>query len=163
MTRLLLVCLGNICRSPMAEGALRACIQASPLAGRVQVDSAGTGGWHAGQAPDPRAIACARGHGVDISTLRARRIAREDFERFDWILCADRDNLHDVGRLAPPVARPRVALWLPWAGVAGPDDLADPYSGGPRDFEQVWARVEQAAAATVERLARAGGSGIIER
>ena len=160
--RLLLVCLGNICRSPMAEGALRARIEASPLKGRVQVDSAGTGGWHAGQPPDPRAIACARGHGVDIATLRARRIDAEDFSRFDWILCADRDNLHDVGRRAPPAARQRLALWLPWAGVAGAEDLADPYTGGARQFEQVWERVQQAAAGTVQRLSRAMASGIID-
>ena len=83
---LLVVCLGNICRSPMAEGALRARLATSPLAGRVRVDSAGTGGWHAGEPPDRRAIACARGHGVDISGQRARQLSARDFEAFDWIL-----------------------------------------------------------------------------
>ncbi|WP_309297128.1 low molecular weight protein-tyrosine-phosphatase, partial [Enterobacter hormaechei] len=87
--KLLVVCLGNICRSPMAEGALRARLDASPLAGRVQVDSAGTGDWHVGEPPDRRAIACAAGHGVDISGLRARQLHAADFDRFDWILCAD--------------------------------------------------------------------------
>ena len=103
--KLLLVCLGNICRSPLAEGALAHRIAASPLAGRVQVDSAGTGDWHAGQPPDPRAIACARGHGVDISGQRARQLRRSDFLEFDWLLCADPQNLRDVLARAPAGAR----------------------------------------------------------
>lgn len=106
--KLLVVCLGNICRSPMAEGALRARLDASPLAGRVQVDSAGTGDWHVGEPPDRRAIACAAGHGVDIGGLRARQLHAADFDRFDWILCADEANLRDAGRLVAP---PSVSGW----------------------------------------------------
>ncbi|WP_164283640.1 low molecular weight protein-tyrosine-phosphatase, partial [Stenotrophomonas maltophilia] len=117
--RLLVVCLGNICRSPMAEGALRARLDASPLAGRVQVDSAGTGDWHVGEPPDRRAIACAAGHGVDIGDLRARQLQAADFERFDWILCADEANLRDAGRLASAAQRERLALYLPWSGGQG--------------------------------------------
>ncbi len=103
--KLLIVCLGNICRSPTAEGALRARIAASSLAGKVTIDSAGTAGWHAGKPPDPRSIACARGHGVDISMLRARQLRRQDFLEFDWLLCADRENLRDVIDQAPETAR----------------------------------------------------------
>ena len=150
--KLLVVCLGNICRSPLAEGALRARIAASPLAGRVQVDSAGTGDWHAGQPPDPRAIACARGHGVDISMLRARQLRRQDFVKFDRLLCADRENLRDVASKAPVTARDRVALLMEWAGVAGGDSIPDPYTGGPADFEHVWRLVDSAAQAVVARL-----------
>ena len=108
--KLLMVCLGNICRSPLAEGALRARIDASPLAGRIQVDSAGTGDWHAGQPPDSRAIACAREHGVDISMLRARQLRRRDYADFDWLLCADCQNVRDVLREAPLSSRGIVVL-----------------------------------------------------
>jgi protein-tyrosine phosphatase len=151
--KLLVVCLGNICRSPMAEGALRARLASSPLADRVQVDSAGTGGWHAGEPPDRRAIACARGHGVDIGGQRARQLAAADFEAFDWILCADRANLRDVLCLAPPARRERVVLLLDWAGIEANGEVPDPYTGGPEDFQQVWRLVDSAARAVVDRLA----------
>lgn len=160
-TRLLVVCLGNICRSPLAEGALRARIDASPLAGRVQVDSAGTGHWHAGQPPDRRAVACARGHGVDIAGLRARQIHAEDFHAFDWLLCADADNLREVRRLAPSQARERVALLLDWAGTVPSGEVPDPYYGHADHFEEVWRLVDTAAQAVVARLSTRPGSGII--
>ena len=151
--KLLVVCLGNICRSPMAEGALQARLAASPLAGRVQVDSAGTGGWHAGEPPDRRAIACARGHGVDIAGQRARQLHVADFEAFDWILCADRANVRDVLRLAPAARRERVALLLEWAGIRAGGEVPDPYTGGQEDFQRVWRLVDSAAQAVVARLA----------
>ena len=151
--KLLVVCLGNICRSPMAEGALQARLAASPLAGRVQVDSAGTGGWHAGEPPDRRAIACAQGHGVDIAGQRARQLHAADFEVFDWILCADRANVRDVLRLAPAARRERVALLLEWAGIRAGGEVPDPYTGGPDDFQRVWRLVDSAAQAVVARLA----------
>lgn len=151
--KLLVVCLGNICRSPMAEGALQARLAASPLAGRVQVDSAGTGGWHAGEPPDRRAIACARGHGVDIAGQRARQLHAADFEAFDWILCADRANVRDVLRLAPAARRERVALLLEWAGIPAGGEVPDPYTGGQEDFQRVWRLVDSAAQAVVARLA----------
>lgn len=136
----------------MAEGALRARIAASPSAGRVQVDSAGTGGWHAGQPPDPRAIACARGHGVDISMLRARQLRRQDYLEFDWLLCADRENLRDVVGQAPATARGKVALLMEWAGIAGNGAIPDPYTGGTAEFEHAWRLVDSAAQAVVARL-----------
>ncbi|WP_374502629.1 low molecular weight protein-tyrosine-phosphatase [Pseudoxanthomonas sp.] len=151
--KLLVVCLGNICRSPMAEGALQARLAESPLAGRVQVDSAGTGGWHAGEPPDRRAIACARGHGVDIAGQRARQLQAADFGAFDWILCADRANVRDVLRLAPAARRERVALLLEWAGIPAGGEVPDPYTGGPEDFQRVWRLVDSAAQAVVARLA----------
>ena len=158
---LLVVCLGNICRSPMAEGALRARLQASPLAGRVQVDSAGTGDWHVGEPPDRRAIACAAGHGVDIAGLRARQLQPGDFERFDWILCADEANLRDAARLATVSQRGRLSLYLPWSGGQGAQAIPDPYTGGKDHFEQVWAMVDQAAQRVVARLLHDADSGII--
>ena len=150
--KLLIICLGNICRSPLAEGALRARLNTSPLSAEVEVDSAGIGGWHAGQAPDRRAIACARSHGVDISMQRARQLRQDDFARFDWLLCADTDNLREVLRMAPPDARSKVALLMQWAGVEAGGGIPDPYSGGMEQFEQVWRLVDSAAQAVVARL-----------
>ncbi len=152
--RLLLVCLGNICRSPMAEGALRARLREARLDGGVEVDSAGTGGWHVGSPPDPRAIAAARRHGVDIGGLRARQLRADDFAAFDWLLCADHANLRDVRALAPSGARAGTALFMEWAGLAGA--IADPYDGGEDHFEQAWRQVDAAARAAVERLRRGG-------
>lgn len=150
--RLLVVCLGNICRSPMAEGALRHHLAASPLARNVEVDSAGTGDWHVGEPPDRRAIACARQHGVDIAGLRARQLRREDFERFDWLLCADGQNLRDVRGLAPPGLAGKASLLLDWTGIEPGGGVPDPYTGGPADFEHVWRLVDSAARAAVQRL-----------
>src|SRR5690606_39811332 len=113
--RSLVVCLGNICRSPMAEGALRARLREAGFDDRVEVDSAGTGDWHVGQPPDLRAIATAHRHGVDIGGLRARQLDRADFEDFDWLLCADDTNLRDVRALAPRSGRARSALFMEWA------------------------------------------------
>ncbi|AWH52984.1 phosphotyrosine protein phosphatase [Stenotrophomonas sp. ESTM1D_MKCIP4_1] len=158
---LLVVCLGNICRSPMAEGALRARLQASPLAGRVHVDSAGTGDWHVGEPPDRRAIACAARHGVDIGGLRARQLQPGDFDRFDWILCADEANLRDAARVAAPARRERLSLYLPWSGGQGAPAIPDPYTGGQDHFEQVWTMVDQAAERVVARLLHDAESGII--
>ena len=153
--KLLVVCLGNICRSPMAEGALRARLDASPLAGQVEVDSAGTGGWHAGEPPDRRAIACARSHGVDIGGQRARQLRPTDFDDYDWLLCADAGNLGDVRKLAPAARRDRVVLLLDWAGIEPGGEVPDPYTGGPEDFRQVWRLVDSAAQAVVARLSTA--------
>jgi protein-tyrosine phosphatase len=156
--RLLVICLGNICRSPMAEGALRARLREARLDDVVEVDSAGTGGWHAGDPPDPRAIAAARRHGVDIGGLRARQLRADDFAAFDWLLCADHANLRDVRALAPADAHARAALYMEWAGLEGA--IADPYTGGEDHFEQVWRQVDAAAQAAVARLRRGRTAGI---
>ncbi|KRG70997.1 low molecular weight protein-tyrosine-phosphatase [Pseudoxanthomonas dokdonensis] len=152
--KLLVICLGNICRSPMAEGALRAHIQRSHLRDRVEIDSAGTGDWHAGQAPDRRAVACARSHGVDISDLRARQLRPSDFHDFDWLLCADQQNLKDVRRLAPAGTAHKVVLLLDWAGVLADGAIPDPYTGQAEDFQHVWRLVDSAASAAVARLSQ---------
>ena len=149
--RLLIVCLGNICRSPMAEGALRARIEAAGLQERIVVDSVGTGGWHVGEPPDPRAIATAARYGVDIRGLRGRRLCADDFTTFDWLLCADRDVVRDVRTLAPRHRRDRVALLLEWAGQGAGAEIADPYTGRDQHFEAVWRQVDAAAATIVAR------------
>lgn len=152
--RLLVVCLGNICRSPVAEGVLRARIAMSTLAGRVELDSAGTGDWHVGEPPDRRAIANAAEHGVDIAGLRARQLASADFQRFDWVLCADRANLRDVRARAPASAHGRTALLLEWAGVEDRGEIPDPYTGGPAQFEHVFQLLDGAADGVIARLRR---------
>jgi protein-tyrosine phosphatase len=150
--RLLVICLGNICRSPMAEGVLRARIEASPLAGQVILDSVGTGNWHAGEPPDPRAIATAARHGVDISGLRARQLSRDDYARHDWLLCADHNHLRDVRARGPAEAHSRCALLLEWAGLAADAGVPDPYTGGDAEFEAVWTMLDRAAHGVIARL-----------
>ncbi|EMI50377.1 protein tyrosine phosphatase, partial [Stenotrophomonas maltophilia AU12-09] len=117
--------------------------------------------WHVGEPPDRRAIACAAGHGVDIGGLRARQLQAVDFERFDWILCADEANLRDAGRLATAAQRERLALYLPWSGGQGRVAIPDPYTGGSDHFEQVWSLVDDAAKRAVARLLHDADSGII--
>ena len=152
--RLLVVCLGNICRSPMGEGALRARLARAGLQDRVEVDSVGTGDWHVGDPPDRRAVACAARNGVDIGMLRARQLADADFGRFDAILCADRSTLRNVRALAPPAARERCVLMSDYAGRGG-IEIPDPYTGGVREFDHAWALADGMAEAIVRRLADA--------
>jgi protein-tyrosine phosphatase len=152
VTRVLFVCLGNICRSPLMEGLARA-----HCAGvEVEFDSAGLGPWHAGEAPDPRAIAIAARHGVDIGGQRARQVRTADFTRFDWMLCADRAVLASLQRRAPPGATARAALFLEWCGTAGGGDVPDPYTGGEAEFAAVYALVAAGADALARRLRDAG-------
>lgn len=154
--RLLMVCLGNICRSPLAEGAVRAHLDRNGL-NWVAVDSAGTGGWHAGEPPDRRSISVAAGAGVDIRAQRARKLRAEDFDHFDWLLCADRSVLYDVRAMMPTGAPGQAALLLEWAGLGAGAEVPDPYTGGPEDFRRVWAMVDAAAAGIVARLSRPAG------
>ncbi len=147
----LVVCLGNICRSPMAEGVLRARLEEAGLAEKVHVDSAATGRSHEGHPPDERAIACAGKHGVDISAQRARALELEDFTEFDIILCADRTILHDARIRKPRTAHAHVELMMEWCGL-GKKDVPDPYYGDPRDFERAWKLVDAAANGVVERI-----------
>ncbi len=154
MTRpigILMVCLGNICRSPMAEGILRLRLEEAGLGNRVRVDSAATGTSHIGHPPDERAIACAARNGVDISDQRARRLVAEDFDEFDVVLCADRTILHDARIRKPRTAHAQVELMLEWSG-AGKKDVPDPYYGSQRDFDQAWKLVAKVAAGVVERV-----------
>lgn len=147
----LLVCMGNICRSPMAEGLLRHRLTEAGLDDRLRIDSAGTGGWHAGAAPDTRAIRICDEHGVDIRTLRARAICADDYTRFDLILCADRENLGTVRGRQPPGSTATTALLLDWAGAAG-QEVPDPYSGGPEDFRHVYELLDSAIGQLLARM-----------
>lgn len=152
MTKILFVCLGNICRSPTAQGIFE---QKTRLAGvDLELDSAGTGDWHIGRAPDPRSLAFARRWGVDLSGQRARQVARADFERFDRIYAMDRSNLADLHHLAPPGARARIELVMSLAPDYGLDEVPDPYYGGDRGFEQVIDMLAVAADRLIEELQR---------
>lgn len=149
MPSILFVCLGNICRSPLAEGALRARAQGAGL--RLHINSAGTGDWHIGRPPDPRAIATARRHGVDIGDLRARQVEAADFTRFSHIFALDRQNLADLARLAPATATARLGLLLDVVpGMAG-DAVLDPYYGDDAGFEITWQQVDDAARCITEQ------------
>ncbi|TGS57681.1 low molecular weight phosphotyrosine protein phosphatase, partial [Mesorhizobium sp. M1D.F.Ca.ET.183.01.1.1] len=123
---ILFVCLGNICRSPLAEGVFRAVWSECAQGREIVLDSAATSGWEVGSAPDPRSIAVAMGHGIDISGQRARRIAPGDFSRFDLILGMDRANVRDLKAVAPPSAADRIHLYLEFATGNG-GDVPDPY------------------------------------
>ncbi len=107
-------------------------------------DSAGTGGWHAGDAPDKRSIAVARQYGIDISGQRARQITSADFSQFDWILCADQQNLSELQRRAPANATARATLFLPWCGIDDHSEIPDPYYDGPQAFEFVYGLIDRA-------------------
>jgi len=146
----LFVCLGNICRSPLAEGAFRHEARAMGL--EVVADSAGTGGWHAGEPPDPRAIAAARRQGVDISGQRARQVKAEDFRRFDLVLALDHDNLRNLRALMPKGAAARLDLLLDYAPGLEGQAVADPYYGDDAGFDLTWQQVSLAARDLARRL-----------
>jgi protein-tyrosine phosphatase len=143
--RVLFVCLGNICRSPTAEAVFRDLVQreASQLA--IEVDSAGTHAYHAGSAPDERAIAAARRPGLDMSRLRARTVEATEFERVDLVLAMDEQNLQRLRQLAPATHRDRVRLFLDYAPQLLRRDVPDPYYGDATGFEEVLDLVEEAA------------------
>jgi protein-tyrosine phosphatase len=135
---ILVVCLGNICRSPTAEAVLRDRLHAAGLGERVLVDSAGTGNWHIGSPPDERSQRHAALRGYDLAGLRARQVREEDFHRFDFILGMDEDNLADLARIAPDRHDATVRLFAA-------ADVPDPYVGGPEGFEKVLDMVEEAS------------------
>ena len=149
-TKVLFVCLGNICRSPLAEGAFREHVSKAGLTDQFLIDSAGTGHWHAGEAPDRRSVAIARAHGVDISMQRARQLQRSDLERFDYILAMDRSNLETIQSMAGTLSA-SVSLMLNETS-AGETDVPDPYYGAHEQFERVWQMVDEAAEALLARI-----------
>lgn len=151
MPSVLFVCLGNICRSPLAEAALRAEAERAGLA--IEIDSAGTGDWHLGYPPDPRAAAVAAKNGIDISHLRARQVSAADFARFDHIVALDAKNLADLQAMQPPGSRATLSLLLDHVAGREGAAVADPYYGDDSGFDLTWADVTAGARGLGQRLA----------
>ena len=157
MTRILFVCMGNICRSPTAEGVMRHLVREAGLEDEIVIDSAGTGGWHAGDPPDRRATAAARARGVTLEG-GARQLTVDDFEAFDLLLAMDRDNLAGIRALAPDedaAGKARLLREYDPASAGAPDlDVPDPYYGGPEGFETVLDQVEAACRGLLDEIRR---------
>ncbi len=145
----LFVCMGNICRSPTAEGVFRHYVNEAGLADRIEADSAGTHAYHIGEPPDRRAVAAAERRGVALAEIRARRVSDEDFERFDYIIAMDEDNQMRLLDQAPDEHRSKVALFLSYASVSE-TEVPDPYYGGAAGFERVLDLVESASRGLLE-------------
>ena len=150
--RVLLVCMGNICRSPTAEGVLRKYLQDNMLAEFVEVDSAGTHGYHVGEAPDSRTQRAAAARGYNLSQLRARKVAAQDIEYFDLILAMDKSNLDNLRRMAPPERHERLKLFMEYARNFDDDEVPDPYYGLGHGVDLVLDMIEDGAQGLVDEL-----------
>jgi protein-tyrosine phosphatase len=152
----LFVCLGNICRSPLAEGLFLHHIEKAGLSHRFRVESAGTGAWHVGHRPDRRSLAIAERRGIALPSL-ARQVATQDFHEFTYILCMDADNLHDLRRAAPRASHAEIALVRAFDPEAEPGaEVPDPYHGGESDFENVYLMLDRACAGFLARQKELG-------
>ena len=147
----LFVCLGNICRSPLAEGIFRFHVDELGLTDVLMIDSAGTGGWHEGEPPDRRSIAVAARHDIDLTALRARQVQASDFESFDLIIGMDKSNVANLHRIAPESAKDRIHLFSTLA-LDADWDVPDPYYGGPDGFEAVYQMLSEGCMSLAERL-----------
>lgn len=150
--RILFVCMGNICRSPTAEGVFRHRLAARSIDLQIEIDSAGTHDYHVGEPPDARSVAAALRRGIDLSTLRARAVELQDFESFDLILAMDDQNLQELRRRAPLQRHGQLRLMMDYAPDAGRQFVPDPYYGGPQGFEEVLDLLEQAADGLLREL-----------
>ncbi|NNF51634.1 MAG: low molecular weight phosphotyrosine protein phosphatase [Gammaproteobacteria bacterium] len=154
MTRILFVCMGNICRSPTAEGVFRHLVREHSSDLTVEIDSAGTHAYHVGEPPDPRSQEAARRRGFDLSAIRARKVSTQDFDDFDLILAMDQLNLLTLMDICPPENAHKLALFLDQLDDEGQRDVPDPYYGGDTGFEQVLDLVEKASLSLIESLIR---------
>ncbi len=157
--RVLLVCMGNICRSPTAEGVLRHFIKINRLGDIVEVDSAGTHGYHVGEPPDSRTQRAASVRGYNLSQLRARKVARQDLDYFDLILAMDKSNLDNLRRMAMPEQHPKIKLFMDYADNFDDEEVPDPYYGLGHGFDLVLDMVEDAAQGLVKEIKRELGRG----
>ncbi len=145
MIKILFVCMGNICRSPTAEGVFQNLVEKSSLVGKVKIDSAGTYAYHAGEAPDKRAISAAASRGIDISKQTARAVKEQDFNDFDMILAMDRDNLDVLRGMAPINSKAKLKLFLDYGSSGKTKEVPDPYFGGTSGFEIVLDLIQDAS------------------
>lgn len=150
--RVLMVCMGNICRSPTAEVVSRAFVIKNNLGAKVEIDSAGTHGYHVGEAPDGRTQRAAAIRGYDLSQLRARKVAPQDLDYFDLILAMDKSNLDNLRRMALPEQYGKIALFMEYSKNFDDDEVPDPYYGLGHGFDLVLDMVEDAASGLVEAL-----------
>ncbi len=158
MTKVLFVCMGNICRSPMAEGIFRKAVRDAGLEGHVEIDSAGTHAYHIGSPPDARAQQAIRQRGVDISGLRGRKVEDADFERFDYILAMDGDNVSRLMQRAPARHQDKIRRLLAFSRKYPNLDVVDPYYGGPQGFEENLDMIEDAVQGLIREIASASRS-----
>lgn len=145
MTKVLFVCMGNICRSPTAQGVFERLVEQTGLSKQFWIDSAGTHAYHVGHNPDPRAIAAAARRGIDLSRQRARRVETRDFEKYDYILAMDLENLNSLRTICPPQHVEKLNLLLEYAPDLKVKEVPDPYYGGTAGFEQVLDLIEMAS------------------
>ncbi|WP_129778807.1 low molecular weight protein-tyrosine-phosphatase [Peristeroidobacter soli] len=150
--RILFVCMGNLCRSPTAEGVFRQILSSDAPDLQIEIDSAGTHDFHVGSPPDSRSIAAARRRGIDLSSLRARMVTAEDFALYDLILAMDEENLRELRRRAPAVHHERIRLMMEFAPDAPSRFVPDPYYGGAQGFEDVLDLLEEAAQGLLAEL-----------
>ncbi|WP_371325500.1 low molecular weight protein-tyrosine-phosphatase [Dechloromonas sp. ZY10] len=155
--RVLLVCMGNICRSPTAEGVLRQYIVNHGLGDKVEVDSAGTHGYHVGEAPDSRTQRAAKARGYNLSQLRARKVAPQDLDYFDLILAMDKSNLDNLRRMASPEQRERIGLFMDYAKNFDDNEVPDPYYGLGHGFDLVLDMVEDASSGLIDHFRQVVG------
>ena len=148
----LFVCLGNICRSPSAEGVFRHCVENSDLQLNVKIDSAGTANYHSGDPPDSRAISVAASRGINLKNLRARQIRRSDFQQFDYIIAMDRHNYSDLISLAPRDHHCRIQLFLDFTDNWSEREIPDPYYGGPQGFERAFDMINDASKGLIKDI-----------
>ncbi|MCU7905422.1 MAG: low molecular weight phosphotyrosine protein phosphatase [Candidatus Thiodiazotropha sp. (ex Epidulcina cf. delphinae)] len=150
--KVLFVCMGNICRSPTAQGVFRAMVDREGLGDRIATDSAGTIDYHVGGKPDRRARETALKRGVDLNDLRARQVIVEDFDLFDYVIAMDRSNYHDLLELCPPGREERLYLFLDFAPHLPAREVPDPYYGGAGGFDRVFDLVEAASKGLLQRI-----------
>jgi len=150
--RVLMVCMGNICRSPTAEVVTRTCIKRNDLGAKVEIDSAGTHGYHVGESPDGRTQRAAALRGYDLSQLRARKVAPQDLDYFDLVLAMDKSNLDNLQRMASPVQKEKIKLFMEYSSAYDDDEVPDPYYGLGHGFDLVLDMVEDAAQGLVKDL-----------
>ena len=150
--RVLFICMGNICRSPTAEGVFRKLAMKSGLSGNLEIESAGTHGYHAGQPPDPRAIAHAAKRGYDLRALRAREVVASDFARFDYLIAMDKNNVRQLKAICPEYLAAKIELLLNYAPASRTTEVPDPYEGKPKDFELVLDLIEQGCQGLVDHM-----------
>ena len=150
--RVLMVCMGNICRSPMAEGILRRAVKEAGLEQQIEIDSAGTHAYHVGSSPDPRAQKAVSRRGADISGLRGRKVEERDFEAFDYLLVMDGDNYSKLTERAPAHHRDKIRRLLSFSRKYPNLDVVDPYYGGPQGFEENLDMIEDAVQGLIRAI-----------